>query len=82
MSETSGNASIGSVLKAATPPAMKRAVSSSVKSGWCNAEAMSLRIMGGLRTEGRDGGSGHGPGADDEDDAAGARDDQGRHEAD
>src|SRR4051812_29821403 len=45
VSETSGNASIGSVLKATTPPAMNKPASSKRKSGWCRAKEMVRLIM-------------------------------------
>src|SRR5471030_1180163 len=45
MSETSGNASIGSVANAATPPAMNSTVISATNSGWCRANATMRLIM-------------------------------------
>src|SRR5215472_15319078 len=46
VSVTSGKASIGSDLNAARPPAMKRSVPRTMKSGFCSANATMLLIIG------------------------------------
>src|SRR5947199_8314458 len=46
VSETSGNASMGRLMKATMPPAMKITTSNAAKSGWCSAKWTRRRIMG------------------------------------
>src|SRR5215831_12310526 len=54
VSVTSGNASIGSDLNAASPPAMKRIVPRTMNSGFCSANAtIRLIIVGAAPSGGR-----------------------------